>query len=191
MRRELALSNHLTPRVNRVSSIDHQSVLGSTVATWIEDLNPKQLPAVARNAGPLNIRAVGVVRRVLSGRGGAADPHGRTGRSGVNSSRPVPGRPRGIEFACGRTSSFGRADKTAKPRGLSPRYFTLACCGRATVLERERPVWRRITVPVLALEPSHGSDSADCSSREEREENWLDRCCKMKLRNVGSSLHNV
>ena len=35
------------------------------------------------------------------GWGGAADPHGRTGRSGVNSNRPISGRSRRIQFACG------------------------------------------------------------------------------------------
>ena len=74
--------------MNRVSYMTHPTVSTSTVATWIKDLNPKQLRAVARNATPLKTRVLDVVRRVLSGRGGATDPHGRTERSGVNSNRP-------------------------------------------------------------------------------------------------------
>ena len=83
----------LTPRVNRVSYMTHPTVLMNTVVTWIKDRNPKQLPAVARKCAtsqnPATAGATGVV-----GRGGAADPHGRTERSGVNSSRPILGRSR-------------------------------------------------------------------------------------------------
>jgi hypothetical protein len=61
--------------------------------------------------------ATGVV-----GRGGAADPHGRTERSGVTSSRPTVGRSRGMTFACDGPAwpGLGRAVKTVKPRGLAP-----------------------------------------------------------------------
>ena len=61
--------------------------------------------------------ATGVV-----GRGGAADPHGRTERSGVTSSRPTVGRSRGTTFACDGPAwpGLGRAVKTVKPRGLAP-----------------------------------------------------------------------
>ena len=120
----LRVSNHLTPRVNRVSYMTHPTVLMSTVATWIKDLNPKQLRAVARNATPLKNRVLDVVRRMLSGRGGATDPTDapsvrvllptepfREGRGELNS--PASIRP----FLDG-------MGKTVKPRGLSPRYFT-------------------------------------------------------------------
>ncbi|RZV06098.1 hypothetical protein BDK88_4053 [Natrinema hispanicum] len=110
----------LTPRVNRVSYMMDTTVLESTVATWIKDLNPKQLPAVARNATPLKTRVFGVVRQELSGRGGAADPHGRTERSGINSRRLVTGSPRGIKFACDRTARFGTCGQNGEAAGLAP-----------------------------------------------------------------------
>jgi len=53
------------------------------------------------------------------GWGGAADPHGRTGRSGVNSSRPISGRSRGIKFACGCGADPKRWSLGACPRGTS------------------------------------------------------------------------
>jgi len=59
--------------------------------------------------------ATGVV-----GRGGAADPHGRTGRSGVNSSRPISGRSRGIKFACDGTARFGTCGQDGEAAGLVP-----------------------------------------------------------------------
>jgi len=107
--------------MNRASYITHTTVLVSTVATWIKDLNPKQLPAVARNATPLKTRVLDVVRRELSGRGGAADPHGRTGRSGVTSSRPISGRSRGIKYACDGTACFGTCGQNGEAAGLVPR----------------------------------------------------------------------
>ena len=110
----------LTPRVNRVSYTTHPTVLVSTVATWIKDLNPKQLRAVARNAIPLKTRVLDVVRRVLSGRGGATDPHGRTGRSGVNSNQPISGRSREIKFACDGTARFGTCGQNGEASGLVP-----------------------------------------------------------------------
>jgi len=71
----------LTPRVNRGCYMMHPTVLVSTVATWVNALNPKQLPAVARKCDtsqtPATAGATGVV-----GRGGAADPHGRCGAFG-------------------------------------------------------------------------------------------------------------
>ncbi|AXR76301.1 major facilitator superfamily protein (plasmid) [Natrarchaeobaculum sulfurireducens] len=115
-----SVSNHLTPRLNLVSYMMNLTVLTSTVATWIKDLNPKQLRAVARNATPLKTRVVNVVRRVLSGRGGATDPHGRTERSGVNSNRPIPGRSRGITFACAHPSVSGRHGQNGEASGLVP-----------------------------------------------------------------------
>ncbi len=96
------------------------TVLESTVATWMKDRNPKQLPAVARNATPLKTRVFGVVRRKLSGRGGAADPHGRTERSGINSRQLVTGSPRAITFACDRTARFGTCGQNGEAAGLAP-----------------------------------------------------------------------
>lgn len=110
----------LTPKVNRVSYMMGTTVLESTVATWIKDLNPKQLPAVARNATPLKTRVFGVMRRELPGRGGAADPHGRTERSGINSRRLVTGSPRGIKLACDRTARFGTCGQNGEAAGLAP-----------------------------------------------------------------------
>ena len=115
-----SVSNHLTPRVNRVSFIPSSTILTSTVATWIKDLNPKQLRAVARNAIPLKTRALGVVRRVLSGRGGATGPHGHNGCSGVNSNRPISGRSRGIKFACVHPSVSGQHGQNGEASGLVP-----------------------------------------------------------------------
>jgi len=96
------------------------TVLESPVATWIKDLNPKQLPTVARNATPLKTRVFGVVRWELSGRGGAAAPHGCTERSGINSRRLVTGSPRGITFACDRTARFGTCGQNGEAEGLAP-----------------------------------------------------------------------
>jgi hypothetical protein len=107
----------LIPRVNRVSYMTHPTVLTSTVATWIKDLNPKQLRAVARNATPLKTRVLDVVRRVLSGRGGATDPHGRTERSGVNSNRP---------------SREGRGELNSLAGAVRPKQGSLGACPRGT-----------------------------------------------------------
>ena len=60
--------------------------------------------------------ATGVV-----GRGGAADPHGRTERSGVNSIRPTSGRSRGSTFACDGTARFGTCGQDVEAAGLVPR----------------------------------------------------------------------
>ena len=50
---------------------------------------------------------------------------------GVTSSRPTVGRSRGMTFACDGPAwpGLGRAVKTVKPRGLSPRYFTAFMLG--------------------------------------------------------------
>ena len=129
-RNEAAISNFyrdtarvprgLTPRVNRVSFIPSSTILTGTVATWIKDLNPKQLRAVARNATPLKTRVLDVVRRVLSGRGGATGPHGHNGCSGVNSNRPISGRSRGIKFACVHPSVSGQHGQNGEASGLVP-----------------------------------------------------------------------
>ena len=60
--------------------------------------------------------ATGVV-----GRGGAADPHGCTERSGVNSIRPTSGRSRGSTFACDGTARFGTCGQDVEAAGLVPR----------------------------------------------------------------------
>jgi hypothetical protein len=96
----------------------------STVATWIKDRNPKQLLAVAEECGSLKTRVNGAVRRTPSGRGGATDPHGHIGCSGVNSRRPgavpVPGSPRGIKFACGHMARFWACRQNGEASGLDP-----------------------------------------------------------------------
>lgn len=120
-----SLSNHLTPRVNRVSYMIHSTVLTSTVATWVKDLNPQQLRAVARNAPPLKTRVLDVVRRVLSDRGGATGPHGHNGCSGGNSSRPISGRSRGIKFACDSTPRFGTCGQNGEASGSFERACSL------------------------------------------------------------------
>ena len=115
----LRVSNHLTPRVNRVSCITQSTEPLSTVATWIKDLNSKQLPAVAKGCdtpqNPATAGETGVV-----GRGGAAGPHGRTGRSGVNSNRPIAGRSGEIKFACDGTARFGTCGQNGEASGLVP-----------------------------------------------------------------------
>ncbi|ERH10255.1 MAG: PAP2 superfamily protein [halophilic archaeon J07HX64] len=70
-----SLSNQLTPRVNRVSYTLYANILKRTVATRIEDLNPKQLPAVAKRCDTSQNAATADETGVV-GRGGAADPHG-------------------------------------------------------------------------------------------------------------------
>ena len=98
----------------------------NTVVTWIKDRNPKQLPAVARKCdtsqNPATAGATGVV-----GRGGAADPHGRTECSGVNSSRPILGRSRGIKFACDSTARSGTCGQNGEAAGLAPAVLHTAC----------------------------------------------------------------
>jgi hypothetical protein len=110
-----ASASGLEPEGEADTSNAQATVSHGTVATWVKDLNPKQLRAVAEECDTsqnprLRRGATGVV-----GRGGVADPHGRTGRSGVTSSRPVPGRSRGIKFACG-----GGADQNGEASGLVP-----------------------------------------------------------------------
>jgi hypothetical protein len=110
-----ASASGLDPEGEADTSNAQATVSHGTVATWVKDLNPKQLRAVAEECDTsqnprLRRGATGVV-----GRGGVADPHGRTGRSGVTSSRPVPGRSRGIKFACG-----GGADQNGEASGLVP-----------------------------------------------------------------------
>jgi len=84
-RRNRPSASGLDPEGEGHTLITHVTVLTGTVATRIKDLNPKQLPAVARKCDtsqhPATAGETGVV-----GRGEAADPHGRAGRSGVNSS---------------------------------------------------------------------------------------------------------
>jgi len=119
----------LTPRVNHVSYMTHPTILIGIVATWIKDLNPKQLRGVARKCDtsqhPATAGATGAV-----GRGGVADPHGRTERSGGNSSRPISGRSRGITFAYGGTTRFGTCGQNGEASGLVPEvlhYFNFTC----------------------------------------------------------------
>lgn len=81
-----------------------------------------------RNATPLKT-LLRQVRRVLSGGGGAADPHGRIGRSGVNSRRPH-GSPRGIKFACVCPSAFRAFRQNGEASGLVPEVLHNDCCGR-------------------------------------------------------------
>ena len=85
----------------------------------VKDLNPTLTETVWKCDSSQNLRlrrgATGVV-----GRGGAADPHGRTERSGVNSSRPISGRSRGIKFACDGTARFGTCDQNGEAAGLAP-----------------------------------------------------------------------
>ena len=86
----------------------------------IKDLNPTLTEPVWKCDTSQNPRLrrgeTGVV-----GRGGAADPHGRIGRSGVNSSRPVSGRSRGIKFACDSTARFETCGQDGEAVGSSER----------------------------------------------------------------------
>ena len=85
----------------------------------IKDLNPTLAEATWKCDSSQNPRlrrgATGVV-----GRSGAADPHGRTERSGVNFSRPISGRSRGIKFACDGTARFGTCGQNGEAAGLVP-----------------------------------------------------------------------
>ena len=85
----------------------------------VKDLNPTLTETVWKcdsSQNPcLRRGATGVV-----GRGGAADPHGRIERSGVNSSRPTMGRSRGIRFACDGTTRFGTCGQNGETSGLVP-----------------------------------------------------------------------
>ncbi len=71
------------------------------------------------------------VRRELSGRGGATDPHGHSECSGVNSSRPAQGGRGELNSPASVRPLLDDMDKTVKPRGLSPRYFTIPRSGRS------------------------------------------------------------
>ena len=85
----------------------------------VKDLNPTLTETIWKCDSSQNPRlwrgATGVV-----GRGGAADPHGRTERSGVNSSRPISGRSRGIKFTCVHSSVSGRHGQNGEASGLVP-----------------------------------------------------------------------
>ena len=85
----------------------------------VKDLNPTLTETIWKCDSSQNPRlwrgATGVV-----GRGGAADPHGRIARSGVNSSRPISGRSRGIKFACVHPSVSGRSGQNGEASGLVP-----------------------------------------------------------------------
>ena len=85
----------------------------------VKDLNPTLTATVWKCDSSQHPRlrrgATGVV-----GRGGAADPHGRTERSGVNSNRPISGRSRGIKFACDGTPQFGTCGQNGEAAGLVP-----------------------------------------------------------------------
>ena len=118
-RRNRPSASGLDPEGEDRTPITHVTVLTSPGATWINDRNPKQLPAVARKCDtsqhPATAGETGAV-----GRDGAADPHGRTERSGVNSSRPGSGRSRGIKFACVHPSGSGRHGQNGEAPGLVP-----------------------------------------------------------------------
>jgi len=134
-RRSRPSASGLDPEGEGRTLIPQATVSTSTVATWIKELNPKQLPAVARKCDtsqtPATAGETGVV-----GRGGAADPHGRTGRSGVNSSRPISGRSRGIKFACDGTAHFGTCGQDGEAAGLAPAVLHAAI----TTTQREAAV---------------------------------------------------
>jgi hypothetical protein len=100
--------------------ITHPAETAGTVATWVKDLNPKQLPAVARKCDPSQNPRLRRGATGVAGRGGAADPHGRTERSGVNSNRPISGRSRGIKFTCDGTPRFGTCGQNGEAAGLVP-----------------------------------------------------------------------
>jgi len=91
----------------------------------IKDLNPTLTETVRKCDSSQNPRlwrgATGVV-----GRCGAAGPHGRTERSGVNSSRPISGRSRGIKFACDGTARFGTCGQDGEASGLVPEVLHTA-----------------------------------------------------------------
>ena len=84
----------------------------------INDRNPTLTEPVWKcdtSRHPATAGETGVV-----GRSGAADPHGRTERSGINSSRPISGRSRGIKFACDGTARFGTCGQDGEAKGLVP-----------------------------------------------------------------------
>ena len=86
----------------------------------INDLNPTLTEPVWKCDTSQNPRLrrgeTGVV-----GRGGAADPHGHTECSGVNSSRPTVGRSRGIKFARDGTARVGTCGQDGEAAGSSER----------------------------------------------------------------------
>ena len=100
----------------------------------IKDLNPTLTEPVWKCDTSQNPRLrrgeTGVV-----GRGGAADPHGHTECSGVNSSRPTVGRSRGINSPATARPGLGRAVKTAKPRGRPRERSSLVMTRRLRRLE--------------------------------------------------------
>jgi putative MATE family efflux protein len=119
-RRGRPSASGLDPEGEGRTLITNPTISAHTVATWVKDLNPKQLPAVAGKCDTsqnprLRRGATGVV-----GRGGAADPHGRIERSGVNSSRPISGRSRGITFACDGMARFWACGQNGEASGLVP-----------------------------------------------------------------------
>ena len=84
----------------------------------IKDLNPTLTETVWKcdtSQHPVTAGETGVV-----GRSGAADPHGHVVCSGVNSSRPVTGRSRGIKSACDGTARFGACGQDGEAAGLVP-----------------------------------------------------------------------
>ncbi len=144
-RRNRPSASGLDPEGEDRTLITHVTALTSPGATWINDRNPKQLPAVARKCDtsqhPATAGETGVV-----GRGGAADPHGRTERSGVNSSRPGSGRSRGIKFACVHPSGSGRHGQNGEAPGLVPEVLhrlraglSLCFSGRPSPSKRPTP----------------------------------------------------
>ena len=84
----------------------------------VKDLNPTLTETIWKCDSSQN-RPLGV-RRELSWAGGGPDPHGRTERSGVNSSRPISGRSRGIKFACDGMARFGTCGQDGEAAGLVP-----------------------------------------------------------------------
>ena len=76
------------------------------------------LTALLYKCGTSQNNAVGVVRQMLSGGGGAADPHGHTECSGVSSSRPLQEKVEGgLNLPAGAVQC---RPKIVKTRGLVP-----------------------------------------------------------------------
>ena len=152
----------------------------------IKDLNPTLTETVWKcdtSRHPATAGAAGVV-----GRSGAADPHGRTERSGINSSRPISGRSRGIKFACDGTARFGTCGQDVEaaglvPRGTSPVWELLLrgpvrspkiLHGRAMQeflhrLYRNNKLYRiqrRCMAKTVKARVHHGADSLDLTDRK-------------------------
>jgi hypothetical protein len=160
-RRNRPSASGLDPEGEGRKLFDATQRTASTVARWIKDLNPKQLPAVAWNATPLKTRSGGETGVV--GRGGAADPHGRTGRSGVNSSRSISGRSRGIKFACDPTARFGTCGQDGEAAGLVPAVLHAVAVGlpaarSAWTPRDDRPASREPIDSVDDSRPAAGDD---------------------------------